>query len=205
MGNRVGNGQEQAEKAIRGFLSEAGRRDTTPVVPQEGCGTDVMFAVGIGLLGIIQRRGGRYSIFVSGVRRSRRRIGTSGLLRPFAPAAPGSGPQPRSNLEGPEPSVGLRQGPVRGRAGGSSCVAPDERNGTDSLQEALLRKLELAVEPKEAPPCEEAREWCDTSSGQARKNGGKPRTYVLISHAAIEENMTIRTLQPCHSLSSREK
>lgn len=39
-----------------------------------------------------------------------------------------------------------------------------------------------------------ARTWCDAASGHARDYGGKPWAYLLIPHAAIQENMTLKGL-----------
>ena len=46
----------------------------------------------------------------------------------------------------------------------------------------VLAKKEVAVR------------WCQQATAHARGHGGKPRTYVLIPHDAIAENMTVSGL-----------
>jgi len=54
-------------------------------------------------------------------------------------------------------------------------------------------------EPRVQAKATAARAWCDAASGHARDNGGKPWSYVLIPHDAIQENMTLKGLVAAYS------
>jgi len=49
-------------------------------------------------------------------------------------------------------------------------------------------------DPKVKAKAAAAREWCEAASKHARDNGGKPWSYILIPHDAIQENMSLKGL-----------
>lgn len=80
---------------------------------------------------------------------------------------------------------------------------PDFVVETETSKYLLEPKMANQVdEPKVQAKATAARQWCDAASSHARDNGGKPWTYVLIPHDAIQENMTLKGLAAAYSMVS---
>jgi type III restriction enzyme len=67
----------------------------------------------------------------------------------------------------------------------------------ETAHDKFLLEPKMASQVEDAKvkaKAEAARTWCEAASGHAQTNGGKPWTYILVPHDAIQENMTLKGL-----------